>query len=139
MWEKNGVKIAGAVTTNLTLPGLVFEQKRRELPNDRLQQLRLGHQHPSRVNQVVSNPFTHLTGIYHGLFLGGGIAAGAVWKTRGLSDPDTPDARHLFRPRVLNAGGSYSFSGTFSVTGQALASVPRRRTGLAAADCQYES
>ncbi len=117
-WEKNGVKIAGAATTNLTLAGLVFGSAASY-------QMIASNSYGSAISTqavltVVSNPFTQLTGTYYGLF----AESNAQFQSSGFL---TLTLRTLgtYSAKILNAGGSYSFSGAFTVTGQGTASVPR--------------
>jgi hypothetical protein len=117
-WEKNGVKIAGAATTNLTLAGLVAASAATY-------QMIASNSYGSAISTqavltVVPNPFTQLTGTYYGLF----AESPAQFQSSGFL---TLTLRSLgtYSAKILNAGGGYSFSGAFTVTGQGTAPVSR--------------
>jgi len=116
-WEKNGVKIAGAAT-NLTLAALVFG-------NAGSYQMIASNSYGAATSAVavltvVSNPFTHLTGSYYGLF----AQSNAQFQSSGYL---TLTLRTLgtYSANILNAGGSYGFTGAFSLAGQSEEAVPR--------------
>ena len=117
-WLKNGVKVPGAVTTNLTLASLVSSSAANY-------QMIAANGYGSVTSMVAAlslttNPFPNLAGTYSGLF----AQTNAQFESSGFLTL-TLDPLGSFSGSILNAGGSYGFSGAFSVTGQASVSVSR--------------
>jgi hypothetical protein len=117
-WVKNGVKIPGADATNLTLAGLVSNSAASY-------QMIAANSYGSATSLVAvlaltPNPFVNLTGTYDGLF----AQSNAQFESSGFLKL-TLGPLGSFSANILNAGGSYSFSGAFSVAGQALVPVSR--------------
>jgi hypothetical protein len=122
-WEKNLVKIAGATTTNLTLANLASGS---QASYAMIASNAYGEaaSEPA-VLTLVPNPFAGLTGTYYGLF----AQTNAQFDSSGLLTLSLTSLGS-FSGSILNAGGSYSFSGAFSITGSAEVAVSRG-TGLA--------
>jgi hypothetical protein len=117
-WLRNGAKIPGAVTTNLTLDALVSNSAASY-------QLIAANSYGSATSMVASvtlapNPFVNLTGTYSGLF----AQTNAQFVSSGFLKLKL-SSLGSFSGSILNAGGPYSFSGAFSIGGEALVSVPR--------------
>jgi hypothetical protein len=117
-WLKNGIRVPSAATTNLTLTGLVSNSAASY-------QMVAANSYGSVTSMVAAltlttNPFPTLTGTYSGLF----AQTNAQFESSGFLTL-TLGPLGSFSGNILNAGGSYGFSGAFNVTGQALVSVPR--------------
>jgi hypothetical protein len=117
-WLRNGVKVAGVNATNLTLTGLTGASAAGY-------QMLAANSFGSVTSQVAvltltSNPFVNLTGTYYGLF----AQTNAQFESSGFLKL-TLGSLGSFSGSILSAGGSYSFSGAFSLAGQALVSVSR--------------
>ena len=115
-WTKNGVTIAGALTSNLTLANLASSSAGSY-------QMIAANRYGSATSAVavltlVPNPFLNLTGTYSGLF----AQSDAQFESSGFLTL-TLGSLGSFTGSILNAGGPYRFSGAFSVTGDALVSV----------------
>ncbi|HEY3861080.1 MAG TPA: S8 family serine peptidase [Verrucomicrobiae bacterium] len=113
-WEKNGVKIPGAITTNLTLASLAASSAGSYAL---VASNAFGATTSSVAGLVlVANPFANLTGTYYGLFAetpGRFASSGYLQLTLG--------SLGAFSGSIRNAGNSYSFTGAFSVEGAARA------------------
>jgi hypothetical protein len=117
-WEKNGVKIPGAASSNLTLVNLASGSAASY-------QVIATNAYGSAASAVVvlslaTNPFANLAGTYYGLFSETQPrfqSSGFLMLTLGaLGD---------FSARILNAGASYGFSGVFPIDGGVPATVSR--------------
>jgi len=122
-WEKNGVKIAGATTTNLTLAALVSNSASsyKMIASNSYGSVTSA---PGKLT-VAANPFTYLTGSYYGLF----TELPAQFPSSGYMTL-TLGPLGTYTARILNAGGNYSFTGAFSITGQSQTAASRG-TGVA--------
>jgi hypothetical protein len=111
-WQKNGVNIPGADSATLTLSNL----KTNETTNtySLTASNKYGEANSSLVTlTLVTNPFTaNLTGAYYGLF----AESNAQFESSGLLTLNLTSLGR-FTARILNAGGSYSFSGGLSGVG----------------------
>ncbi len=117
-WEKNGMKIPGAVNSNLTLVNLAAGSAASY-------QVIVTNAYGSAISaaavlRLAPNPFSNLSGTYYGLF----SEAPPRFESSG-SLTLTLGALGHFSARILNAGGSYGFSGVFPINGEASASVSR--------------
>ena len=117
-WLKNGVKIAGVNATDLTLPGLTGSSAASY-------QMVAANSYGSITSQaavltLTTNPFLSLTGTYYGLF----SQTNAQFESSGFLKL-TLGSLGGFSGNIRNAGGSYNFSGAFSVGGSALLAVSR--------------
>ena len=117
-WQKNGVKIPGAVGSQLILSNL----KTNNLGDYSLTASNAyGVTNSSVVTlALVPNPFTNLSGAYYGLF----AESNAQFDSSGLLTLNLTSLGK-FTARILNAGGSYSFSGGLSGVGWGLNTVLR--------------
>jgi hypothetical protein len=118
-WEKNGVKISGATTSNLTLSSLAAASAATY-------KMIASNSYGATASDpavltLAGNPFTDLTGTYYGLF---STRTNAQFDSSGFLKL-TLGSLGAFSGSILNAGGSYSFSGSFSITGHAEAPVSR--------------
>jgi hypothetical protein len=112
-WEENGVRIPGAVTSKLTLSNL----KTSETTNTYRLVASNKHGGTSSLGAtvtLVANPFPSLAGAYRGLFTATNSAA--QFESSGLLTLNLTSLGR-FTARILNAGGSYSFSGGLSGVG----------------------
>jgi Subtilase family len=110
-WEKNGVKIPGATTTTLTLNNLTAA-------NVATYTMVATNIYGSTTTSnatftLVPNPFTNLVGNYTGLFL----ESPPQFLSSGYISLDLTSLG-AYTGKILNAGGSYSFSGAIPYTGQ---------------------
>jgi hypothetical protein len=117
-WLKNGLKNPGANATSLTLPGL-------NSTSAASYQMIAANSYGAVTSQVAvltltPNPFFNLTGTYDGLF----AQSNAQFESSGFLRL-TLGALGSFSGHLLNAGGSYNFSGAFSLAGQAEVPVAR--------------
>ena len=112
-WEKNGVKMPGAVATNLTLAGLASGSAAGYA-------MIAANAYGSVTSAVAvlalePNPFANLTGTYYGLF----TESPARFESSGyLQLTLLPSGS--FSGSILNAGATCHFAGAFSIAGQAL-------------------
>jgi hypothetical protein len=117
-WTKNGAAISGAVSSNLTLANLTAKSVGAY-------QLIVANSYGKATSAVAAltlapNPFAGLAGPYDGLFAETNVQfESSGYLTLSLT------ALGKFTARLLNAGGSYSFSGFFDVKGQSSEIVPR--------------
>jgi hypothetical protein len=109
-WEKNGVKIPGATSAKLTLSNL----KTNSVAGYRLTASNARGSVVSSVVTVIltNNPFANLTGAYYGLF----AELNPQFASSGLLTLNLTGLGR-FTGRILNAGGSYSFSAGLSAVG----------------------
>jgi len=112
-WLKNGVKISGATSQKLTVANLNANDKTNTY------YLTASNAYGVRSTAVVTltltnNPFLNpnLPGVYRGLF----TESPAQFGSSGLLTLNLTDLGR-FSARILNAGGSYSFSGSLSGVG----------------------
>jgi hypothetical protein len=116
-WETNGVKIRGANTSQYTLSNLKPSATNLTNFNYSLTASnKYGVAKSSLVTlTLVTNPFTtNLTGAYYGLFMV--TNPPAQFESSGLLTLNLTSLGR-FTARILNAGGSYSFSGGLSGVG----------------------
>jgi hypothetical protein len=117
-WERNGLKISGATTTNLTLTSLSSNSAASYVMV--ATNMFGGTSSEPAVLTLANNPFTGLTGTYYGLFQD----TSAQFESSGFMKL-TLGSLGTFSASILNAGGSYSVSGAFSITGKETVSVSR--------------
>jgi hypothetical protein len=117
-WEKNGAKIPGATTASLTLPSLVAGSAASYVMYASNSD-GVAASEPA-VLTLAANPFTGLTGTYYGLFQ----QTDAQFESSGFLKL-TLGSLGAFSGSILNAGGSHSFTGSFSSAGHAEVSVSR--------------
>jgi hypothetical protein len=117
-WEKNGAKIAGAASTTLTLTGITAASA-ATYSMVATNSYGAATTTPATLT-LIPNPFTNLTGNYCGLF----SESPARFQSSGQFTLSLT-ALGAYSGKILNAGGSYSFSGAFSPAGHALQSVSR--------------
>jgi len=110
-WEKNGVKIPGAVTSKLTLSNLKTDETTNSYCLVASNKYNVAYSPWVKVT-LVTNPFPNLTGAYRGLFTNWP----AQFESSGLLTLNLTGLGR-FTARILNAGGSYSFSGGLSGVG----------------------
>ena len=112
IWRKNGVNIPGATSSTYTLSNLQSDDTNNSYSLTASN--KYGVAHSSVVTVVlVTNPFTtNLTGAYYGLFTN----SPAQFESSGLLTLNLTSLGK-FTARILNAGGSYSFSGGLSGVG----------------------
>jgi subtilase family serine protease len=110
-WWKNGVKIPGATTEKLTLANLDAADTNYSYHLTASNAYRGVTSIPVTLT-LVTNPFTNLAGAYYGLF----TKSPAQFESSGLLTLNLTDLGK-FTARILNAGGSYSFSGSLSGVG----------------------
>lgn len=118
-WKKNGATIAGAGGSNLTLANLTAK-------SEGTYEVIVANRYGTNISAqaalaLAANPFaTNIAGAYYGLF--------------AESSPRFESSGYLtlslttlgkYSARVLNEGGSYSFSGLFNIEGDATASLAR--------------
>jgi hypothetical protein len=111
-WWKNEVKIPGAATEKLTLSDLNASDATNSYFLTAVNKYGVNSTFPPVTVTLVTNPFTNLAGAYRGLF----TESPAQFESSGLLTLDLT-ARGGFSARILNAGGSYSFSGGLSGVG----------------------
>ena len=110
-WEKNGVNIPGAVSSTLTLANLTSNITTNRYTLTASNSYGVAKSSGVTVD-LVSNPFLNLAGAYYGLFAG----SNAPFESSGLLTLNLTSLGK-FTARILNAGGSYSFSGALSGVG----------------------
>jgi hypothetical protein len=109
-WEKNGVKIPGANSAKLTLSNL----KTNNVGGYSLVASNAYGETESAVVALVlvTNLFPNLTGNYYGLF----AEPNARFQSSGFATLSL-NSLGKFSAKILNAGGSYSFTGALSGVG----------------------
>ncbi len=117
-WEKNGVKIPGAVSSKLTLANV-------SAASAASYQVIAANAYGSATSAVATltlaaNPFVDLAGSYYGLF----SETPPRFQSSGFLTLKL-GALGGFSARILNAGGSYGFSGAFPINGEISAAVSR--------------
>jgi hypothetical protein len=118
-WETNRVKVPGADTAALTL--LNLKSNAANYSYSLVASNKYGVTNSSAVTlNLVTNPFTNLAGDYYGLF----AESNAQFESSGLLTL-TLTTLGKFTARILNAGGSYSFTGALSGIGWGLSTVSR--------------
>jgi hypothetical protein len=110
-WEANGVKIPGAVGSTLTLSNLKTNAANFSYSLTASNKYGVAHSSAATLT-LVPNPFTNLAGAYYGLF----AESNAQFESSGLLTLNLT-ALGKFTARILNAGGSYFFSGGLSGVG----------------------
>ncbi|MGA2748288.1 MAG: S8 family serine peptidase [Verrucomicrobiota bacterium] len=117
-WEKNGAKISGAISSNLTLYGLTATSagSYQVIATN----IYSAATSVVAVLNLVPNPFTNLAGTYYGLF----AESPPQFQSSGLLTLKL-SSLGTFSASMLNAGGTYSFTGVFSLQGVAQTNVSR--------------
>jgi hypothetical protein len=118
-WVKNGASVlAGAASSNLTVANLTAQSVGDY-------QVIVANKYGTATSAVaaltlVADPFTSLSGPYYGLF----AESPARFESSG-SVTLMLTSLGKFTAHILNAGGSYGFSGLFNVDGSWSGTVPR--------------
>ncbi len=110
-WETNGGKIPGSDSSELTLSNL--KTNAADYSYSLVASNKYGLVTSSAATlTLVTNPFPNLAGAYYGLF----AESNAQFESSGLLTLNLTSLGK-FTARILNAGGSYSFSGALSGVG----------------------
>jgi hypothetical protein len=117
-WQKNGVKIPGATSSNLTLANLNANSAATYQATV-MNSYGEASSSPATLT-LTANPFTNLSGAYYGLF----AESNAQFDSSG-SIVLQLTSLGKFTARILNAGGSYSLTGLLSINGQTVNTISR--------------
>jgi hypothetical protein len=117
-WQKNGATIVGATATSLTLKNITAASAGSYV------MIASNSYGPARsaaaVLTLIPNPFTNLIGNYYGLF----SETNAQFQSSGLFTLSLTSLG-AYTGKILNAGGSYSFTGAFNPSGESVENVSR--------------